>query len=63
MRRFMHGVKGNLLSKLMGPNLTVKCDHDIFRYQFGKNGYPSRVSWAIMLNKDDFVDLILDITP
>jgi hypothetical protein len=43
----------------MDPNLTVECDHDVFRYLFGKKGCPSRVPGAIMLNKDDFVDLTL----
>jgi hypothetical protein len=57
--KFMHGVKAKLRSKLMDPNLTVECDHDVFRYLFGKKGCPSRVPGAIMLNKDDFVDLTL----
>lgn len=59
MLKFMHVVKAKLRSKLMDPNLTVECDHDVFRYLFGKKDCPSRVPGATMLNKDDFVDLTL----
>lgn len=38
---------------------TVECDHDIFRYLVREKGYPSNVSGATMLDKDDFVQFML----
>ena len=59
MLRFMHTVKAKLRSKSLDPNVQVDCDHDVFRYLFGTKGIQSRVPGAIMLDKDDFVDMKL----
>ena len=59
MFKLMHNVKAKLVSKVMDPNLTIKCDHDVFRYLFANKGCPSKVRGAIMLNEDDLDNLVL----
>ena len=50
-------IKEKLQSKCLDPTTTMKCQHDIFRHLFWGKGYESNVRGAVMLNKEDFVNL------